>query len=90
MSQDVVQEREGEENEENNQLYVIFMIILCCSIITHLVPSGAAAITQQVTSHQLIEQSLEEMIADMNAKRSRDQTLLQSGYHHVMYVCQYI
>ena len=54
-------------------------------------PSEAAANTQQVTSHQLIEQSLEEMIADMNAKRSRDQTLLQSGYHDViLFVLTYV
>ena len=69
MSQEAVREREGEEHVQLN--YDV-------PLITHLVPSEAAANTQQVTSHQLIEQSLEEMIADMNAKRSRDQTLLQS------------
>ena len=43
--------------------------------------SEAAVTQQQLTSHRLIEQSLEEMITEMNAKRSRDQTLLQSGSH---------
>ena len=35
---------------------------------------------QQVTSRQLIEQSLEQMITEINAKRARDQTLLESEF----------
>lgn len=46
----------------------------------HSEPAGNDGEVQQLTSCQMIEQNLEEMIAEMNAKRSRDQSLLESMY----------
>ena len=40
--------------------------------------SAACYEAQQLLSRQLIEQSLEEMVTELNSKRSRDQTLLES------------
>lgn len=48
--------------------------------LSHSESAGDDGEVQQLTSRQIIEQNLEEMIAEMNAKRSRDQTLLESMY----------
>lgn len=96
MSQELVEEvkdKQAPDPPTAPQLYVIITAGNSC--IMHFAPiiysesecdGEASGEVQQLSSRQMIEQNLEEMITEMNAKRSRDQTLLESMCILAMYV----